>query len=41
MLVSSNARDKALLEATASYVETVLQAPLVINGPMAGSKLPA
>jgi hypothetical protein len=41
MLVKSTARDKALLAATVSYVETVLQSPLVIDGPMAGSNLPA
>ena len=41
MLAKSTDRDKALLAAAASYVETVLQVPLIINGPMAGSKLPA
>jgi DNA-binding MarR family transcriptional regulator len=41
MLAKSTARDKALLAATVGYVETVLQAPLVIDGPMAGSNLPA
>lgn len=41
MLTKSADRDKALLAATASYVETVLQAPLVISGLMGGSKLPA
>ena len=30
-----------MLAATVGYVETVLQAPLVIDGPMAGSNLPA
>ena len=40
MLAKSTDPDK-LLSAATSYVETVLQAPLVINGPMAGSKLPA
>lgn len=41
MLAKSTDRDKALLAAAASYIETVLQVPLIINGPMAGSKLPA
>jgi hypothetical protein len=41
MLAKATDRDKALLAAAASYVETVLQAPLIVNGPVAGSKLPA
>jgi hypothetical protein len=40
MLSNSADRNKALLAATAAYVETVLQAPLLIDRPMATSKLP-
>lgn len=41
MLAISTDRHKILLAATAAYVETVLQAPLVINGPIPSTTLPA
>lgn len=41
MLEISTNRQKTILAATAAYVETVLQEPLVINGPMPSTTLPA
>src|SRR5438045_1916928 len=41
MLAISTDRYKALLAATGAYVETVLQAPVVINGPIPSTTLPA
>jgi DNA-binding MarR family transcriptional regulator len=41
MLATLTDRHNTLLAATGAYVETVLQAPLVITGPISGSKLPA
>jgi DNA-binding MarR family transcriptional regulator len=41
MLSRSADNEKALLAATATYVDHVLQTPLIVNGPAATAKLPA